>query len=117
MLNDFNEILEGRKSVKGFDPDYKIPHEEMNEMIAKATKAPSSVNMQPWRFVVVESYEAKAKLRPLIQFNTNQNDTSSAMIVILGIYNAMKKANIFMNKRLSMVTCHKKLKNKCYRLF
>ena len=88
----------------------------MNEMIAKATKAPSSVNMQPWRFVVVESDEAKAKLRPLIQFNTNQNDTSS-MIVILGIYNAMKKANIFMNKRLSMVTCHKKLKNKCYRLF
>ena len=55
----------------------------MNEMIAKATKAPSSVNMQPWRFVVVESDEAKAKLRPLIQFNTNQNDTSSAMIVIL----------------------------------
>lgn len=29
MLNDFNEILEGRKSVKGFDPDYKIPHEEI----------------------------------------------------------------------------------------
>ena len=58
MLNDFNEILEGRKSVKGFDPDYKIS-EEMNEMIAKATKAPSSVNMQPWRFVVVESDEAK----------------------------------------------------------
>lgn len=84
MLNDFNEILEGRKSVKGFDPDYKISHEEMNEMIAKATKAPSSVNMQPWRFVVVESDEAKAKLRPLIQFNTNQNDTSSAMIVIFG---------------------------------
>lgn len=77
MLNDFNEILEGRKSVKGFDPDYKISHEEMNEMIAKATKAPSSVNMQPWRFVVVESDEAKAKLRPLIQFITNQNDTSS----------------------------------------
>ena len=116
MLNDFNEILEGRKSVKGFDPDYKIPHEEMNEMIAKATKAPSSVNMQPWRFVVVESDEAKAKLRPLIQFNTNQNDTSSNDCHFGG-YNAMKKANIFMNKRLSMVTCHKKLKNKCYRLF
>ena len=31
-MNDFNEILEGRKSVKGFDPDYKIPHEEMNEI-------------------------------------------------------------------------------------
>jgi nitroreductase len=39
--------------------NYKIPHEEMNEMIAKATKVPLSVNMQPWRFVVVESDETK----------------------------------------------------------
>ena len=44
-MNDFNEILESRKSVKGFDPNYKISHEEMNEIISKATKAPSSVNM------------------------------------------------------------------------
>jgi len=43
-MNDFNEILENRKSVKGFDPNYKIPHDEMNEIISKATKAPSSVN-------------------------------------------------------------------------
>ena len=39
-MNDFNEILESRKSVKGFDPNYKIPHDEMNEIISKATKAP-----------------------------------------------------------------------------
>ncbi|PTI17268.1 nitroreductase family protein [Staphylococcus warneri] len=84
MLKEFNEILEQRKSVKEFDPNYKIPHKEMDEMIVKATKAPSSVNMQPWRFVVVESDEAKEKLRPLIKFNTKQNDTSSAMIIIFG---------------------------------
>ena len=47
MLKEFNEILEQRKSVKEFDPNYKIPHKEMDEMIVKATKAPSSVNMQP----------------------------------------------------------------------
>lgn len=82
--NSFNEVLNGRKSVKLFDENYKIPHEEMEEMIRKATLAPSSVNLQPWRFVVVESDEGKEKLRPLIQFNTNQNDTSSAMVVIFG---------------------------------
>ena len=113
MLNDFNEILEGRKSVKGFDPDYKISHEEMNEIIAKAPKAPSSVNMQPRRFVAVESDEAK----PNLQLKPNKKVHHQEWLAFLGIYNAMKKANIFMNKRLSMVTCHKKLKNKCYRLF
>ena len=107
-MNDFNEILESRKSVKGFDPNYKIPHEEMNEIISKATKAPSSVNMQPWRFVVVESDEAKAKLRPLIRFNTSQNDTFSAMIVILVIYNVMRKANSSITKQLKKDICLKK---------
>ncbi|MBF7016102.1 nitroreductase family protein [Staphylococcus durrellii] len=82
--NSFSEILTGRKSIKLFDENYKIPHEEMEEMIRKATMAPSSVNLQPWRFAVVESDEGKEKLRPLVQFNTNQNDTSSAMVVIFG---------------------------------
>ena len=56
----------------------------MLEMIQKATTAPSSVNMQPWRFVIVESPEEKQKLKPLIRFNTPQNETSSAMILIFG---------------------------------
>ena len=34
--------------------------------------------------MIVESEEAKAKLKPLIRFNTLQNDTSSAMILIFG---------------------------------
>lgn len=82
--NDFSDIVFNRYSIKSFDPDFKIPKEEMLEMIKEATTAPSSVNMQPWRFLVVESDEGKDKLRPLIRFNTRQNDTSSAMVVIFG---------------------------------
>ncbi|PHK49973.1 nitroreductase family protein [Staphylococcus edaphicus] len=82
--NNFEEILMNRKSVKVFDEQFKIPKTEMDEMIKKATTAPSSVNMQPWRFLVVESDEGKDKLRPLIRFNTRQNDSSSAMVVIFG---------------------------------
>lgn len=82
--NNFEEILMNRKSVKVFDEQVKIPKAEMDEMIKKATTAPSSVNMQPWRFLVVESDEGKETLRPLIRFNTRQNDTSAAMVVIFG---------------------------------
>ncbi|MDT2785041.1 nitroreductase family protein [Enterococcus asini] len=84
VKNDFADVTFGRKSVRLYDETYKISHEEMLEMIQEATTAPSSVNMQPWRFVVVESEEAKAKLKPLIRFNTKQNDTSSAMVLIFG---------------------------------
>lgn len=82
--NDFSDIVYNRRSVRKYDETFKIPHEEMLEMIGKATTAPSSVNLQPWRFVVVESDEMKAKLKPLIRFNTLQNDTSSAMVLIFG---------------------------------
>lgn len=90
--NDFKDIVFNRRSIKSFDSNVKISHEEMHEMIEAAAKAPSSVNMQPWRFVVVESKEGKEKLRPLIRFNTNQNDTSSAMIIIFGDMKCYKKA-------------------------
>ncbi|EMF0147953.1 nitroreductase family protein [Enterococcus hirae] len=85
--NDFSNVVFGRKSVRVYDETVKISHEEMLEMIQETTTAPSSVNMQPWRFVVVESEEAKAKLKPLIRFNTRQNDTSSAMVMIFGDMN------------------------------
>lgn len=84
MNNDFNDVVFNRHAVKVFDAGVKISRTEMCEMLSEAVAAPSSVNMQPWRFVVVESDEGKAALRPLIRFNTRQNDTSSAMILVFG---------------------------------
>ena len=101
--NDFADITFGRKSVRVYDENYKISHEEMLEMIQEAVTAPSSVNMQPWRFVVVESAEAKAKLQPLIRFNTKQNETSSAMVLIFG---DLGKKSI--TKRWQKVRCRQK---------
>lgn len=82
--NDFQDIVLNRRLIRSYDPSYKIEHNELLQMIDEAAKAPSSVNLQPWRFVIVESEEAKAKLKPLIRFNTLQNETSSAMILIFG---------------------------------
>ncbi|STO08791.1 MULTISPECIES: nitroreductase family protein [Exiguobacterium] len=80
----FQDVVLGRKSIRVYDENVKISQEEMLEMIQEATMAPSSVNMQPWRFVVVESPEAKETLKPLIKFNVRQNDTSAAMVLIFG---------------------------------
>lgn len=61
MNNDFSDIIIGRRSIRIYDENVKISHEEMLEMIQEATTAPSSVNMQLWRFVIVESSEEKEK--------------------------------------------------------
>ncbi|AQX56079.1 nitroreductase family protein [Priestia flexa] len=82
--NDFNKILKERRSIKRYDPTVKISREEMEEILTVATTAPSSVNMQPWRFLVIESDEAKAQLAELAKFNSTQVETSAAVIAVFG---------------------------------
>ncbi|GAS80749.1 nitroreductase family protein [Paenibacillus amylolyticus] len=94
--NDFNEITYGRRSVKLYDPEVKISREEMTEILAEASRAPSSVNMQPWRFLVVDTAEGKEKLAPLAKFNQNQVLTSAAVVgVFIDMNNAEYLEEIF----------------------
>lgn len=83
-INDFKEILRGRRSIRNYDTSVKISKEEMTEILEEATLAPSSVNMQPWRFLIIESEEGKEKLAPLASFNKLQVQTSSAVIALFG---------------------------------
>lgn len=80
--NDFNAIVLERRSVKVYDPEVKISREELAEILAEASRAPSAVNLQPWRFMVIDSTEGKAKLAPLATFNQTQALTSSAVIAV-----------------------------------
>lgn len=83
-INDYTEIVTGRRSIREYDTSVKISKEEMTEILKEATLAPSSFNLQPWRFLVIESPEAKATLAPLANFNQRQVETSSAMIAVFG---------------------------------
>ncbi|MBC1478430.1 nitroreductase family protein [Listeria welshimeri] len=84
LNNDFEDLMKNRRSIREYDDTVKISQEEMSAILEDAVTAPSSVNMQPWRFVVVESDAGKEKLSSLVRFNTRQNESSSAMILIFG---------------------------------
>ncbi|HWO55064.1 MAG TPA: nitroreductase family protein [Paenibacillus cookii] len=88
--NNFSEIVLGRRSVKVYDPEVKISREEMTEILTEATRAPSAINMQPWRFLVIDSAEGKEKLAPLASFNQSQVLTSSAVIAVFYDANNME---------------------------
>ena len=99
---DFNEIVLKRRSIKRYDPSVKISHEEMEEILAEATRAPSSVNMQPWRFVVIETPEGKEKLAELAKFNSEQVNTSSAVIAVFGDMNNFEYAEEIFGKAVEL---------------
>lgn len=85
------EIMRSRHSVKKYQPGVLIPQEELEEMLALASTAPSSWNLQHWRYLVITSQEMKERILP-IAYNQQQVADSSATVVILGDLEANKAA-------------------------
>lgn len=100
--NNFNEIVYGRRSIKTYDPNVKISREEMTEIIAEATLAPSSINMQPWRFVVIDSEEGKKGLGDLAKFNKDKVLSSSAVIAVFADMNNFDYAEEIYGKAVEL---------------
>jgi nitroreductase len=48
----FDEVIMGRRSIRGYKPD-PVPKDVIREIITLATRAPSSMNTQPWHLHVV----------------------------------------------------------------
>ncbi|MGG1679139.1 nitroreductase family protein [Neobacillus sp. NRS-1170] len=87
------ELINERHSVRKYDATYKISKEEINDILKEATKAPSSSNLQPWRFIVIEDQEVKKELRTIAN-NQEQVETASAVIAVIGdkeMYKSVEK--------------------------
>jgi nitroreductase len=48
----YDEVVKGRRSIRGY-LDKPVPRTLIEEVIALAMRAPSSMNTQPWNFTVV----------------------------------------------------------------
>ncbi|MGX9133928.1 nitroreductase family protein [Rummeliibacillus sp. JY-2-4R] len=81
--NHLFTIMQERKSVRKYDPSAKISKEELADILTEATTAPSSSNLQPWRFLVIQDENVKKELRPIAN-NQEQVETASALIAVLG---------------------------------
>lgn len=85
------KLMKERKSVRVYDPSFKLSKEEIEELLVMATSAPSSSNLQAWNFIVIQDQEVKKELRA-IAFNQAQVEDSSAVIAVLGNIDAYKNA-------------------------
>lgn len=62
MNHPILEDLNWRTTVKHFDPSRRIPSDELAVLLEVFRLSPSSINSQPWRILVVQSEEARARL-------------------------------------------------------
>jgi nitroreductase len=77
------ELMHERKSVRKYKEGVIIPKKVLQQLIQDAISAPSSSNMQPWRFLVIQDQEVKKDLLPIAN-NQEQVEKCSAIIAVLG---------------------------------
>jgi len=81
------QAAEARRSIRKFEAT-PIPREHMQEILRVTGLAPSPWNLQPWRFVVVEDAETKARVQ---EAANGQAQIGSAPAVIV-LYSDMTDA-------------------------
>jgi len=69
---DVIEAIKSRKSIRGYKPD-PVPKEVLKEILDIATRAPSSMNTQPWEFAVIAGgVMDQIKRANMEKFNTGE---------------------------------------------
>jgi len=96
-----NKVMHDRKSVRKYDENYKIPQAQLKELLEEATSAPSSSNLQPWRFLVIQDEAIKKELRAIAN-NQEQVETSSAIIAVLGDTKMYENAEAIYTKNFDL---------------
>jgi nitroreductase len=61
MNQALQDVIEHRRTTNVFEPNHTISDEQIEHL----ARAPTSFNLQNWRFLAVRTPERKAKLRKL----------------------------------------------------
>ena len=78
-------VARRRHTTKAYDPTRRLPPAVLHDLLDVLHHAPSSVNAQPWHFLVAATDEARARIaratRPNQRFNTAKITDASHVIV------------------------------------
>ena len=89
---DLLELISNRKSVRNYS-DKHIPDEDLRTILEAGRLAPSWMNVQSWKFILVKSQENKDLLSEL-SIGQQQVKNADALIVCVADTNAWEEANI-----------------------
>ena len=84
-----SQAIRDRRATPSFD-GAPIPAEDLQKILKAGLSAPSGYNMQPWRFIVVQSPEQKKRLRGAA-YNQGKVEEASAVIVACGDADGWRK--------------------------
>lgn len=92
---NLKETLNWRYTTKKFDNTKKIPDSDMSKIKNLLRMSPSSVNLQPWHFIITETKEGKERIskgtKGFFHFNEAKVLNASAVVVFCSKIDADEK--------------------------
>ena len=79
-MDTFDAIYQ-RRAVKGFDPDHRLTQEDEKKLLEATIQAPTSFNIQHWRFVILRDPELRRKIRT--ELGNDQAQMTDASLLVL----------------------------------
>lgn len=79
-MDTFDAIYQ-RRAIKHFDPEHQLTNEEENKILEAAIQAPTSFNIQHWRFVIVRDPALRQRIRT--EFGNDQAQMTDASLLIV----------------------------------
>lgn len=89
MAHPIIESLLWRHATKKYDASKKIPQEDLDVLFEAMRLSASSINSQPWKFVVIESAEARERMSKTFsqKYQNNLPHVFDSSQIILFAYN------------------------------
>lgn len=78
---DVIDAIYKRRSVKHFEPNHVMTGEEEARLFEAVLQAPTSFNIQHWRFVVLRDPDLRSKIRT--EFGNDQAQMTDASLLVL----------------------------------
>lgn len=85
-MNQTIELLLNRRSYRNFDTNYKLDNQELDLILKASKQAPSSMNLQLYSIIVIDSQELKDKIFELNPRNPQIKDCSVFFVYVMDFY-------------------------------
>ena len=78
---DTLQAIRKRRAVKQFDPDHRLTADEERQLLEAAIQAPTSFNIQHWRFLILRDPELRRRIRK--EIGNDQAQITDASLLVL----------------------------------
>lgn len=76
------EAIKKRRSIRHYDPAFKISDEEIKELIELAMLSPTSYNIQHWKFVVIDNQKLRNEIKEAAYGQVQVAEASALILVV-----------------------------------